>query len=148
MAQSPFTAQFVELFRISGHLAQEIADELALTRTQMVVLHRIWEIEGCTMSDLKRDLDVTTGAITGLIDRLEGQGLVARVPSQEDRRVVFLKLTDAGDQAVEAIRTAWDHKLLAWLDRVPAGEREAIKTAIARMVEASPAPDCDPKSKR
>lgn len=142
MKQSPFAAHFVELFRISGHLAEEIADELTLTRTQMVVLHRIWDLERCTMSDLKRDLEVTTGAITGLIDRLEGQGLVARRPSQEDRRVVFLELTKEGEKAVGAIRAAWDAKLHAWLARVPEPEREAIQQAIANLVAAGPATAC------
>lgn len=131
---SDFAAQFVELFRISTRLAQEVAEGMGITRTQIGALFRIGELKRLTMSDLKRDLDVTTGAITGLIDRLEDQGLVRRVPSQDDRRVVFLELTPAGHDMNAAIRAAWDRKLTAWIDRLPEHMRGQVSELIGALV--------------
>jgi DNA-binding MarR family transcriptional regulator len=46
--------------------------------------------------ELAREMDVDAGAVTRLLDRLEAKGLLERVRSQTDRRVVHLQLTPAG----------------------------------------------------
>lgn len=48
------------------------------------------------MSNMADLLTVDASYVTGLVDRLESMGLVARCPSEDDRRVKRLVLTDAG----------------------------------------------------
>ncbi|NPD14835.1 MarR family transcriptional regulator [Xinfangfangia sp. D13-10-4-6] len=52
--------------------------------------------EGCTMSELSRLLLVSNGNATTVVDRLEKDGLVARRPSDTDRRTVYVGLTPEG----------------------------------------------------
>lgn len=47
-------------------------------------------------ADLARFYDMDPGAITRMLDRIEAKGLIERVRSAEDRRVVELRLTRAG----------------------------------------------------
>jgi DNA-binding MarR family transcriptional regulator len=49
-----------------------------------------------TTGDLARDLNLTAGGTTRLVDHLEQQGLVERERTAVDRRVVLLRLTPAG----------------------------------------------------
>jgi DNA-binding MarR family transcriptional regulator len=51
-----------------------------------------------TAADLSRKGCHDTGAVTRLLDRLEGKGLIRRVRSEADRRIVNLELTDEGLQ--------------------------------------------------
>lgn len=44
---------------------------------------------------LAEGLGLTTGAVTSLIDRLEGRGLVRRAPDPKDRRGVLVEPTEA-----------------------------------------------------
>src|SRR5579885_1823612 len=46
-----------------------------------------------TMSELAEGLEVTTPAITGLVDKLEKRGLVGRLRDSQDRRVVRVQLS-------------------------------------------------------
>lgn len=46
-----------------------------------------------TMSELAEGLEVTTPAITGLVDKLEKRGLVERLRDSQDRRVVRVQLS-------------------------------------------------------
>lgn len=48
------------------------------------------------MRDLAESMVCDPSTITGLVDRLEGAGLVERRPSPEDRRIKLLALTPAG----------------------------------------------------
>lgn len=73
--------------------------------------------EGVTMSELSRMLLVSNGNATAVVDRLETDGQVRRVPSETDRRTVFVHLTEAGVLAFEA--QAAGHE--AEVDRLFAG---------------------------
>jgi DNA-binding MarR family transcriptional regulator len=54
-----------------------------------------------TMSELAEGLEVTTPAITGLVDKLEKRGMVERLRDQEDRRVVRVCLCPRAQQIAE-----------------------------------------------
>lgn len=48
------------------------------------------------LGDLAEQLDLTSGAITALCDKLEEKGFATRRRAEEDRRTVFLDITDQG----------------------------------------------------
>jgi Transcriptional regulators len=55
------------------------------------------------MIELAKELLVTQPAVTALIDSLEERGLVERTRSNEDRRVVFVRITEKGSQVLKEI---------------------------------------------
>lgn len=52
--------------------------------------------EGISFRELSQELLVTAGNLTGIVDRLEREGLVVRSPAPHDRRSFLLHLTDTG----------------------------------------------------
>jgi DNA-binding MarR family transcriptional regulator len=58
---------------------------------------------GSTVAELARGCQQDAGSMTRLLDRLEAKGLVRRVRSGEDRRVVNIELTDEGRAAAKKI---------------------------------------------
>lgn len=59
--------------------------------------------EGTPLSELAGMLNVSPRNVTGLIDNLERDGLVVRVPDPADRRLVLARLTDRGRQRIDAL---------------------------------------------
>lgn len=53
--------------------------------------------------EMAREMGIDAGAITRLLDRLEAKGLVERVRSENDRRVVHLRLTADGENVAARI---------------------------------------------
>ena len=51
--------------------------------------------------ELASDLELSSGAMTSRLDRLEQAGLVRRLPDPEDRRGIIVRLTDAGRDTVD-----------------------------------------------
>lgn len=72
----------------------------------MAALHRA--DRPLTMTELSRQLLVSNGNTTTVVNRLATDGLVHRAPSHGDRRVVMVSLTDAGRRDFE--RLATDHE--------------------------------------
>jgi DNA-binding MarR family transcriptional regulator len=77
---------------------QRIAARWNLTLPQFDVLAELWRAEsgGFTFVELSRLLLVTSGNLTGIVDRLEEQRLVERRPDAKDRRVIRVALTGKG----------------------------------------------------
>lgn len=75
------------------------AAELPITPTQTIVLAFIsGETKPVTMGAVSRYMQVTAAVGTGLIDRLEKRGLVARAMGTGDRRVTHIEITSAGEE--------------------------------------------------
>jgi DNA-binding MarR family transcriptional regulator len=58
---------------------------------------------GFTFGELSRLLLVTSGNLTGIVDRLEAEGFVRREQDQEDRRIVRIVLTPNGRRLVDRV---------------------------------------------
>ncbi|MEV6215587.1 MarR family transcriptional regulator [Nocardia sp. NPDC051833] len=69
----------------------------------LATLRRSGGDTGLTAGSLNRAAMVTSGAITNRIDRLAAKNLVRRVPSADDRRSVFVQLTDEGRELVDRL---------------------------------------------
>jgi len=68
--------------------------------------------EGINMNGLAAYLGVRHNSAVGLINRLEGSGLVRRARSERDRRVAHLKLTPEGEARLKALVEAHRQELL------------------------------------
>jgi DNA-binding MarR family transcriptional regulator len=92
--------------RIITVVAQQIEHELepsGLTNAQWVPLFKLALGSATTGAELARECELDAGAMTRLLDRLEGKGLCRRKRSSEDRRVVNLEMTDEGREAVKVV---------------------------------------------
>jgi len=67
-----------------------------VTFPQMVVADILLHRRRCKMTDLSKILGITKSAVTGLIDRLIKAGLITRMRSYADRRIVYVTLTSKG----------------------------------------------------
>jgi DNA-binding MarR family transcriptional regulator len=90
--------ELVEAFRINGnqeHAFDNLAAErLGVNRTDLNCLDLIQRIGPVTAGELATETALTTGAVTAVIDRLEGAGYARRVRDDEDRRRVMVEGTE------------------------------------------------------
>jgi DNA-binding MarR family transcriptional regulator len=78
-------------------------DELDISGPQRGVLMMLKESNAHTPFELSRALGIDSGLMTRMLDKLESRGLLARVRSVEDRRVVLLSLTAQGHDLASRI---------------------------------------------
>ena len=83
---------YVTVYR---HFMDTFSD-LDLTQKQVSVLWLVDDNPGVAQTDLAQRLFMDRATTMGIINRLEGRGLLRRGPSPEDRRRKTLYLTDAG----------------------------------------------------
>ncbi len=87
--------QLCQVFQRQGTLTvlhtHAVATKIGLSATEFECLDTISRNQPIMAGQLATMCGLTTGAITGIIDRLEKAGFVERAVSQEDRRCVFLR---------------------------------------------------------
>jgi len=97
--------------------------------------------EGLILSELSERLMVSNGNLTGIVERLESDGLIVRRRRNGDRRTSFVSLTEEGRRVFE--RMAAEHE--RWIDElladVEAEEAERLTLrldGLLAQVEAHP----------
>jgi DNA-binding MarR family transcriptional regulator len=85
-------------------------------------------------SDVSCELGITSGAVTGLTDKLVGMGLIRRERSEEDRRVVLLSLTDKGKEAIEQVRRVRQERLGKLFDRMDEDDLRTMERVFSKFV--------------
>jgi DNA-binding MarR family transcriptional regulator len=89
--------ELVSEFRVSGNQDSAFdnlaAERLGVNRTDLHCLNIIENSGGLTAGELADEAGLTTGAVTGVIDRLERAGYARRVSDPADRRRVKLEVT-------------------------------------------------------
>lgn len=91
--------------------------------------------DGCTQSDLSRQLIMHRSNVTGLVDRLEERGLVARQASATDRRAWFVVLTPAARTLLAEIFPHYYAAAEQVWGTLPAARAEKLVTELAVISE-------------
>lgn len=85
--------------RFSG----ESVRQSGLTHAQFDIIATLGNTAGMTYKQLGERTLITKGTLTGVIERLEQKGLVARQRSGDDKRSFFVSLTDSGEALFEQV---------------------------------------------
>lgn len=102
-------AEFRTHLRQFGYFSEQQCATLGLTSQQYQALLAIkghQEVEVITITELAQWMLIKHNSAVGLVDRLEKEGFVKRWPSQQDRRVVGVKLTAHGDKVFKRLAVA------------------------------------------
>ena len=124
--------------RILTAVAQEVEHELepyGLTSAQWVPMFKLYTGMANTAAELARETQIDAGAMTRMLDRLEDKGLLRRVRSEQDRRVVHLELTPAGRETAQEIPRVLCEVQNAHLRGFSRDELDTLKSLLRRVLD-------------
>jgi DNA-binding MarR family transcriptional regulator len=109
---------------------------LEISSAQFIVIAALALAESAkSASDLCRGISYDAGAMTRMIDRLESKGLIRRNRRPDDRRVVYLELTDEGSRAYPRMREVSMGVVNRFLRGFSQAEARQLETFLSRMLE-------------
>jgi DNA-binding MarR family transcriptional regulator len=119
----------VAMSRLTGAVAREIG----VSVPELLALEHLAGDAGLGPSELARRLQLTSGSVTGLVDRLEAEGRAVRAPHPSDRRRVVILRTPKADADVRGGEQA----LVTAVTELAAGlsddEREVVAAFLRRL---------------
>jgi DNA-binding MarR family transcriptional regulator len=124
------------MVRVSTAHAREFL-EVGVTMSQAKVLYLVQATPGLRMSDLSAHLGVSLSTVSGVVDRLVDQGLLARQDDPADRRHVILRITAPGATQLELVRELNAGQVRVLLARVDVADLAVVGQAIAILADAA-----------
>jgi DNA-binding MarR family transcriptional regulator len=87
------------------------------------------------MNELSEHLMVTPRNVTALVDGLEKEGLVRRVPHPTDRRATLIELTEAGELSCIRPQAELEKEAVALFNQLPLKDRASLSRILKRLHE-------------
>ncbi|EYF01543.1 MarR family winged helix-turn-helix transcriptional regulator [Chondromyces apiculatus] len=94
----------IYLYTESRRLTKEMAGSYGLTGPQLTILKLLESFPDLSLSTLSERIRAQNSTVTGIVDRMEREGLVRRERSRSDRRVVLLRLSEKGGRLAREIQ--------------------------------------------
>lgn len=91
--------------------------------------------DGVSIGDLAQSAGVSSRNVTGLVDTLERDGLVRRVPDRHDRRSVLAQITPAGQTWIESFRRPTQAAMAAIFHDFTPDELTQLRHLCLRLAE-------------
>jgi len=112
-----------------------IIQQMSLTPAQLFVLMFLEEHPVCRLGDISREMDIAPPTATGIVDRLERDGYLRRVPDEEDRRAVNISLTEKGVKFLKEMRRKKYERTCRILNMLTPEDRENYVRILKKLLE-------------
>lgn len=131
MISEDFTKVWTKLTREwKMNLEQSLAP---LTEGQLNVLELLLDSEPMKPSDLIPYLSTTPAAVTTLLDRMERNGLIVRSRDNQDRRIVWITVSEQGISEAERGRAIRSRLISESLDRISAHNQQLLVLLLGKV---------------
>jgi len=148
METTDILIQIRKIVRSINLESKKIQKEYGVSIPQVLCLNYLHQAPNfqATQGEVKRFLNLNSSTVSGIIQRLEKNGLVARLPKSGDKRVVNIALTSAGDELISSMPSLLHEQLSDKLQTLSASDLQQIEESLdvlvrlldIQSVEASP----------
>jgi MarR family transcriptional regulator, organic hydroperoxide resistance regulator len=125
------------IFTSMRKLGPELSDQLeqGLTGDQYYVLKILQQEKKCTASYLAETFRVKPSAITAMIDRMIKNDFVSRERDEEDRRVIYIKMTERGSDVLEMSEKKRSELIERYISKLDQEDLESIVTVYEKLAK-------------
>ena len=114
--------------------SRKLANTFGLTGPQLVCLRALAQIGSITPGALARQVSLSQGTVTGIVDRLLARQLVTRSRNPHDRRQVTVSITSAGRALVEQAPSPLQERFVAKLAQLDTAQQAQIRDTLGQVV--------------
>jgi len=126
------------LRRVSNHVSGAFARALQtrhISVAEWVVICQVQGRPGITPGELAEMLDLTRGAVSKVIDKLEAKRWIARSTKPQDGRVQLLSLTRLGTRILPELTEIADQNDRQFFEGLDPGERTTLRRLLGKLTE-------------
>ena len=122
------------IFKAIQDYSRDVTQKYRITGPQLWALNTISKNERMSLSDLSERMYLHRSTITGLMDRLEKKGYVARNRDRVDRRVIYVQLTTEGKRLVKRAPNPIQGKMIYGLRNLEKRKLNLIYESLRELV--------------
>jgi MarR family transcriptional regulator, organic hydroperoxide resistance regulator len=120
-----------------SHLTNSVLRKHDLTWTGFLVLWLIWIWDAMETRRIAENVGISKATLTGVTNTLVARGLVERVPSTVDRRLVELRLTDGGQELMTKLFPEFNAAEAELVAHLQAGDLHILTDSLRSIVTSA-----------
>lgn len=122
-----------QIIRSTDMQDKEISRLIGLTLPQLIVMQTLREIGQMTPGELSKEVVLTQATVTSILDRLEKKKLVLRERGFEDKRKVWISLTDEGIELMKGAPATRQELFVRHFEDMQPWEQSMIVASLERV---------------
>lgn len=129
-------AELSRLHKARASLLYRELQKEELTGPQLFILRELFQEEPRKLGDLAKSVQLSNSTVSGIVDRLERNGMVQRKRDEQDRRVVWIGTTDFCQQMKKSKVETMNNAFFAGLENVFTLEQiETCKEVVGTLIK-------------
>lgn len=121
------------ILRVTELNSRKLAHESELTTSQLLVLQHVSQHGKALPSEVAKSVALKQATVTVVVNKLEDAGLVTRRRDTDDRRRVWIELTDPGRAALASSPDLLQHRFVQGFESLEEWEQSMIIAALERV---------------
>ncbi len=121
------------IMRVQDVYSRRLVQRFGLTGPQLAVLRELGERAETTPGQLAGTIRLSNATVTGILDRLAARGIVLRRRSSNDRRKVWVSLTDVGVELLSSSPSPFEARFLDEFAHLEGWEQSQLVASIQRL---------------
>ena len=114
--------------------SRRLVKRVGLTGPQLVILQEIARCGELTAGEIAKAVSLSQATVTGILERMEKRGLLARQRSDRDKRRILVRITEAGRQILQEAPPLMQEAFVEKFSDLQAWEQTMILSALQRLV--------------
>ncbi len=115
--------------------SKHLERESGLTGPQLLVMQSISQFDLVTAGQIAREVNLSQATVTTILDRLEKKAYVNRERSQEDKRKVLIRLTEAGKLILKQAPTLLQESFINNFEGLEEWDQNLILSSLQRVAD-------------
>ena len=133
------------VYQVVNEQSKKAKSETGVTGPQLWAIKVIGDLSPVRVSDLAARMYLHPATVVGILNRLELQGLIKRIRTNEDRRVVKIELMDAGNVIAANAPQIVQGLLVNGLEVLPLQKLHNISAGLEELVHILGAQELPPR---
>ena len=131
--ENQIVAALRRIIRAIDLQSRRLVEEFGLTGPQLVTLQTAAELGPLSAGALAKTVHLSRPTLTGILDRLERQGLISRLRDERDRRSWSVTVTPAGKTILDATPSLLQDRFRSELAKIEEWERTLMLATLQRI---------------
>jgi DNA-binding MarR family transcriptional regulator len=113
--------------------SKSLVRRVGLTMPQLVILRYIYGQSEVSVGVIAKNIHLSDATVTGILERLERRGFIAKRKSDSDRRRVLIKITEMGKELLLKAPPAMQEGFVANFSDLPGWNQTMIFSALQQL---------------
>jgi len=132
-----------QIIRAADLHSRHLVKTTGLTSAQLLLMRTLREHGAMTINKLSNNIQLSQATVTTILDRLESRSLVSRERSTQDKRKVYVALTEAGTKSIANAPLPLQEHFVEQFRNLKDWEQTLILSSLQRVGEMMDADQLD-----